>query len=723
MAENILKILITGDAADLDKELSSVDKKLQKLGDSTKKIGERLSLSLTAPLLLAGTAAVKLASDFDESMNKVQVAFKGSSKEVIAFSKTTLKSFGIAQGTALDMAAQFGDMSTSMGLSTGQASKLSTGLVGLAGDLASFKNMNIKEVTTALNGVFTGETESLKRLGVVMTENNLKHFAMSQGIKGNIKDLDESQKVLLRYNYVMAKTANAHGDFERTGGGAANQMRMFGESMKELGVSFGQVILPAVTSIIKALNGMLLKMNELSPATKTFLLIAGGIAALAGPMLYIAGSVMPKMVTGYKMMTAAASKFNLTLKAAGGVTALAAMMGYAVKAAVDYSSAQVDLVKNNKEVVATENDAVDSIYEKNKAIYAQIAAIDKQISQQKGIKPGQFGQAIVVSESQLKESKNKLVAQLKQNRAILQKASATSAKETSIGGVDLTPKGTTGAGKAGKEQFGLAGDIQSLADKIADARKETLALKNEFLNLRWPSLGDPLKALNFDTEKITEKIKTPFQIMNQQIAANTKVQQEELTMLQDSYKTYMGNAQVLADGLGQMFSNLGAGLIDSLGLAKDGIEGIIAAMAKMLLQLGIGLLQEAIINKAKQAFLRKTAMTNAIVAGSSAAASMGPAGVVALPGLIAGAMGTVGAALAGVQAFAQGGIVSGPTMGLVGEYPGAKSNPEVIAPLNKLQGMLDQGNQSTVLGGEFKVRGQDLLLVMQRAEKERNRIG
>lgn len=723
MAENILKILITGDAADLDKELSSVDKKLQKLGDSTKKIGERLSLSLTAPLLLAGTAAVKLASDFDESMNKVNVAFKGSAKEVVAFSKTTLKSFGIAQGTALDMAAQFGDMSTSMGLSTGQASKLSTGLVGLAGDLASFKNMNIQEVTTALNGVFTGETESLKRLGVVMTENNLKHFAMSQGIKGNIKDLDESQKVLLRYNYVMAKTANAHGDFERTGGGAANQMRMFGESMKELGVSFGQVILPAVTSIIKVLNGMLLKMNELSPATKTFLLIAGGIAALAGPMLYIAGSVMPKMVTGYKMMTAAASKFNLTLKAAGGVTALAAMMGYAVKAAVDYSSAQVDLVKNNKEVVATENDAVDSIYEKNKAIYAQIAAIDKQISQQKGIKPGQFGQAIVVSESQLKESKNKLVAQLKQNRAILQKASATSAKETSIGGVDLTPKGTTGAGKAGKEQFGLAGDIQSLADKIADARKETLALKNEFLNLRWPSLGDPLKALNFDTEKITEKIKTPFQIMNQQISANAKVQQEELTMLQDSYKTYMGNAQVLADGLGQMFSNLGAGLIDSLGLAKDGIEGIIAAMAKMLLQLGIGLLQEAIINKAKQAFLRKTAMTNAIVAGSSAAASMGPAGVVALPGLIAGAMGTVGAALAGVQAFSQGGIVSGPTMGLVGEYPGAKSNPEVIAPLNKLQGMLDQGNQSTVLGGEFKVRGQDLLLVMQRAEKERNRIG
>jgi hypothetical protein len=721
MAENILKILITGDAADLDKELSSVDKKLQKLGDSTKKIGERLSLSLTAPLLLAGTAAVKLASDFDESMNKVNVAFKESSKEVVAFSKTTLKSFGIAQGTALDMAAQFGDMSTSMGLSTGQASKLSTGLVGLAGDLASFKNMNIEEVTTALNGVFTGETESLKRLGVVMTENNLKHFAMSQGIKGNIKDLDESQKVLLRYNYVMAKTVNAHGDFERTGGGAANQMRVFSESLQQLGVQFGQTILPAITSVIKALNGMLSKIGELSPATKTFVMIAGGIAALAGPMLYLAGTVIPKVITGVNLLRVAFTKLGTSIKTAGIIGAISLVAGAALEQQSALNGANDALAKLTDE----EKTNADAIRSKNKELYDSIAAYEKlrkSAAQQDATYKAQTNQernTAKIYEDKIAAAKAYIVA----NRQLLKTATTTKGIDATAGGIDLKPKGTTADGKATKEQFGLAGDIQSLADKVAEARKETLALKNEFLNLRWPSLGDPLKALDFDTEKITEKIKTPFQIMNQQISANAKVQQEELTMLQDSYKIYMGNAQVLADGLGQMFSNLGAGLIDSLGLAKDGIEGIISAMAKMLLQLGIGLLQEAIINKAKQAFLRKTAMTNAIVAGSSAAASMGPAGVIALPGLIAGAMGTVGAALAGVQAFAQGGIVSGPTMGLVGEYPGAKSNPEVIAPLNKLQGMLDQGNTGSVLGGEFKVRGQDLLLVMQRAEKERNRIG
>lgn len=723
MAENILKLLITGDAADLDKELSSVERRLQKLGEQTKRLGERLSLSLTAPLAIAGTAAVKLASDFDESMNKVNVAFKESSKEVVAFSKTTLKSFGIAQGTALDMAAQFGDMSTSMGLSTKQASKLSTGLVGLAGDLASFKNMNIEEVTTALNGVFTGETESLKRLGVVMTENNLKHFAMSQGIKGNIKDLDESQKVLLRYNYVMAKTVNAHGDFERTGGGAANQMRQFSESLKELGTQFGQVVLPAVTSVIKALNSMLAKIGELSPATKSFIIVAAGIAGLAGPLLYLAGTVIPRVITGVNLLRIAFTNLGRTIKAAGIVGAISLVAGAALEQQSALNGANDALAKLTDE----EKNSAEAIRSKNKELYASITAYEelrKSAAQQDAIYKAQTN----VDRNTAKTYENKIAAAkafIVANRKLIKQAEIAAKKDLAGGGggVDLTPKATLTDGTDTKEQFGLIGDIQALADKVAEARKETLALKNEFLDLKFPSLKDPLKALDFNVEKITEKIKTPFQIMNQQISENTKLQQEELSMLQQSYATYMGNAQVLADGLGQMFSNLGAGLIDSLGLAKDGIEGIIAAMAKMLLQLGIGLLQEAIINKAKQAFLRKTAMTNAIVAGSSAAASMGPAGVIALPGLIAGAMGTVGAALAGVQAFAQGGIVSGPTMGLVGEYPGAKSNPEVIAPLNKLQGMLDQGNQGGILGGEFKVRGQDLLLVMQRAEKERNRIG
>ena len=103
-----------------------------------------------------GTLAVKNASDLQETMNKVDVAFGDSADEVAAWGNTTIKQFGIAKGTALDMAALYGDMATGMGMNTTEASKLSTNLTGLAGDLASFKNVSLDVAKTALAGVFTG---------------------------------------------------------------------------------------------------------------------------------------------------------------------------------------------------------------------------------------------------------------------------------------------------------------------------------------------------------------------------------------------------------------------------------------------------------------------------------------------------------------------------------------------------------------------------------------
>ena len=94
-----------------------------------------------------------------------------------------------------------------------------------------------------------------------------------------------------------------------------------------------------------------------------------------------------------------------------------------------------------------------------------------------------------------------------------------------------------------------------------------------------------------------------------------------------------------------------------------------------------------------------------------------------MPALIAGMVGLVKSQFASVPKFANGGIVSGPTMGMMGEYPGAKANPEVIAPLDKLQGMMGQGGAQNVnVGGEFKINGQDLVVALQRADRNRSRI-
>lgn len=283
--------------------------KLKKAGEKMGRIGKSMTTYLTLPLAAIAGASIKMASDFTESLNKVDVAFKSSSKEVRKFAETTLETFGIAEGTALDMAALFGDMATSMGVPTDKAADLSTAMVGLAGDLSSFKNINIKEVTTALNGVFTGETESLKRLGIVMTQTNLKQFALSKGMSDNLEVMTQAQKVQLRYAYILEKTKNAQGDFARTSDGSANQMRIFSESVKELSVAFGEILLPYFTKAITYVNKVVKAFVNLSPATKKIIVVVAGLVTVLGPLLIALGFIMttiiPALVTGFGILSSA----------------------------------------------------------------------------------------------------------------------------------------------------------------------------------------------------------------------------------------------------------------------------------------------------------------------------------------------------------------------------------------------------------------------------------
>ncbi|MBE6068088.1 MAG: phage tail tape measure protein [Clostridium lundense] len=306
----------------LGKKVDTVGSKMKTVGEGLKSVGSKFSLALTAPLVAAGTASVKLASDTSESMNKVEVAFGNVNQKVKDWSDTTLKSYGIAKGTALDMSALYGDMATSMGLNQEEAAKMSMSLVGLAGDLSSFKNIDIKEAETALNGIFTGETESLKMLGVVMTDTNLQQYAYSKGIQKKTRDMTEAEKVQLRYNYVLEKTKNAHGDFERTGAGTANQMRVFQESLKELGATMGQNILPIITPIITKLNEWIQAFGKLDQSTQKTILIIGAIVAAIGPVLIGIGSVIKAVGN----ITLAFGKVSAAIGKLGGMSKVLGMV-------------------------------------------------------------------------------------------------------------------------------------------------------------------------------------------------------------------------------------------------------------------------------------------------------------------------------------------------------------------------------------------------------------
>lgn len=265
--------------------LSKIKSTADKVATSAANVGRKLA-PVTAGLTALGVSAVSAASDLAEAQNKVEVAFGKSSDYIKQFGETTLDTYGIARGTALDMAALFGDMATSMGLSQGEAAKMSASLVGLAGDLASFKNIGLDQASNALKGIFTGESESLKSLGVVMTQTNLDAYALANGFNKTTKEMTEAEKVQLRYAYIMDKTKNAQGDFANTSDGTANSIRVFKEAIKELQEEIGENLLPVITPIIHDLTEMVKAFGNADDGTQKFVVNLGLIVAALSPVAF-----------------------------------------------------------------------------------------------------------------------------------------------------------------------------------------------------------------------------------------------------------------------------------------------------------------------------------------------------------------------------------------------------------------------------------------------------
>lgn len=273
------------------KKTTTLSQKLDNMGSKLKDFGKTWSLRVTAPITAAGVAAFKFASDMTETLGKTEVVFGDNADAVKKWAETSITKMGLAAQTALDSAALYGDMATGMGLSQEQAAKMAMELTRLGADLASFKNISNDVAQTALKSIFTGETESLKNLGVVMTEVNLQEFARQQGIRKRISSMKEQEKIMLRYRYVLSRTTNAQGDFERTNENAANQTRMLTENLKQVGMQLGQILVPIITKALQKINEWLVKFQGLDKRTQRIIVVVGLLAAAIPPLVVALGSV------------------------------------------------------------------------------------------------------------------------------------------------------------------------------------------------------------------------------------------------------------------------------------------------------------------------------------------------------------------------------------------------------------------------------------------------
>lgn len=598
-----LTVMFGADFKGFDKAMSLQRKKLQKWSRDTNRLGNTLTRNLTLPILALGAGAVKLASDFEESLNKVRVSFGDSSTEVEKFAKTTLKSFGIAEGSALEMAALFGDMGTALGVTQESAAKMSNELVGLAGDLASFKNISIDIAQTALAGIFTGETESLKKLGIMTTEATLKNSDYFKSLNKTWTSLTNLEKIQVRYMEVLRQSNNATGDFLRTQDGFANQMRILQETIKETGAEFGKSLIPLATDLVKILTKGANAINNMTQENREWTITIGLITLALGPVLKALAaffSVIDKLFLWIPKLT------KVILGPVGLIAALSALW---IK--LDEGDGWID---NSRKKFQRLRGAIYGVTEETKKM-SNVFTKNLDFSKQKGIDP--------TDPNYLKFIMGR-----------------------------INPKAPTHGANSG----GLFGNILSQPSKGTGENSTSTRITGitKSMERLGPVLLDTGRAWRTYYSDIAE---------SSTMAAEA---QERLTKITALFEDIMTSAMTSA---------------------LDSQEGFFTAFIENL-------------KKAIKQLIAQMAVIMAIK-------------------LLLGEATTVKAALklasTKVLGFAEGGLVTGPTVGLIGEGTGTSaSNPEVVAPLDKLKSMISGGSQQVEVYG--RISGNDIFLSNQRGQ-------
>lgn len=224
-------------------------------------IGKVLALGA---LVKFGSQCIKLGSDLAEVQNVVDVTFPTMSKQVNEFAQNAITSIGMSQKVAKEYMGQLGSMAQAFGYNEKASFGMAKAITNLTGDVASFYNLSNDEAFTKLKSVFTGETESLKSLGVVMTQTALDEFAMAHGFGKTTDKMSEQEKVALRLAFVQNALANASGDFARTSDGWANSTRVLSLRFEELKATIGQGLINVFIPIIAVINAVLGRLQTLA---------------------------------------------------------------------------------------------------------------------------------------------------------------------------------------------------------------------------------------------------------------------------------------------------------------------------------------------------------------------------------------------------------------------------------------------------------------------------
>lgn len=266
-ADGTVIIDITADPKQAINGINNVEKSVNGLASAAKKLtGILVAAFAVDKIVQFGKEAIELGSDVAEVQNVVDVAFGDMAYMVEDFADTAITSFGMSELAAKRTASTYMAMASNMGVTQQQAAEMAITLAGLTGDVASFYNISQELADIKLRSVFTGETETLKDLGIVMTQANLEAYALANGINRSFQSMSQSEQLILRYNYVLDQLSLASGDFVRTQDSWANQTRILSMQWQEFMSIIGQALIQVLLPVIRVLNQIVSSLIDIANA-------------------------------------------------------------------------------------------------------------------------------------------------------------------------------------------------------------------------------------------------------------------------------------------------------------------------------------------------------------------------------------------------------------------------------------------------------------------------
>ena len=698
-----LIVRVGADTREFNKELGKIQRQIRQTSDNIMDMGKSMTMGVTLPIVGLGAAAVKAAADL-ETMETQFISLTGGAEQAGAM-VDQLNQFAAATPFQIEEIAGAARQLLAAGTDISQVNEQ----LGFLGDIAATSGESIEDITAIFAKVQAKGKVELENLNQ-LAERGIPIFtALSEATGLLPSQLGAGAVTVEQFNATLRGFAEeggfAHGAMERLSQTAAGKFSTALDNLKQAGASLGNVLLPYVTAAIDKVTELAAGFMKLDDSTKTTIVVVAAIAAAVGPAVIAFGAlhkgfvavnlVLPMMQAGI-MRVHAAIMANPYVAAAAAIGILAAAM-------LTYKDA-------SDKARAAKEDFDDSIKDKTgraamEAIAVQLKEANNQLADARrkydDLKRSQEAQGANISDrtvSQIADTAELVRVLDEQVRAYQRQYQEASKQEQQRIRDTKTMNDQTVARAANVEVSDKELDklkaLELARLKEAHAIDEaTQAMRDQQLvELNTPSgAGMALPGLGelnlFEIPGLEEEVwEAPTQSAEEYFENLARIREEMLLLAETSatwgmqFGEVMGQIVMGTEGASEAFKSFASSAVDA-------------------------------------AFNAATAL--AIQAAGQTAVGAGPAAAIILPALITAGMGLMKSVFSNIMEFADGGIISGPTVGLMGEYSGARTNPEVVAPLDKLRSMIGGAGGNVVVTG--RLDGRDILLSSERSTIDRYR--